>query len=641
MIVFTCPACNQKLAVKDEWIGKQCRCTRCNHVAEVRVPELVPNAAGSDRTTVNPVQALADTENRTPHTPRLSPTDRPSVPGYEILEELGRGGMGVVYKARQLSLKRLVALKMILSGAHAGAEQLARFRAEAEAVAQVQHPNIVQIYEVGEFDGTAYFSLELIEGGSLDRQLGGRPLPFRTAAELLETLARAVHAAHQRGIVHRDLKPANVLLMGNGVWGMGNEDPGNASSVPHSPFLIPHSIKITDFGLAKQLDADQEQTHSGAILGTPSYVAPEQACGRKDIGPGADIYSLGAMLYEFLTGRPPFRGETTMETLLMVATDEPVLPVRLRPMVPRDLETICLKCLEKDPKKRYASALDLAGDLRRYLNGEPILARPIGRPERVWRWCRRNPVPASLILAVTLGSAFGLLFLSQLSSRLVRMAAMESAAQQADMLDGVNSYYSSRVVAQAKKGGISVVHNYQELASREPAIPIPATLTIELGQDISSNSKTGVKVRLYSDHPFKNRKQEGGPHDEFERKALEQLRRNPKDAVSSFEEIDGKPVLRYARARVMEATCVRCHNEHKDSEKKDWKVGDMRGVLEIIRPLENDVRRTNEGLRGTFTLIGVVSVALLGLSSLVLLVSNRRRQQAGGKLPPSIPAPAA
>jgi hypothetical protein len=294
-----------------------------------------------------------------------------------VLGVLGRGGMGVVYKARQLQLDRVVALKMIRAGGHAGPEELARFRREAEAVARLQHPNIVQIHEVGEHDGLPFFSLEFCESGSLADKLDGTPQSPREAARLVETLARAVQAAHERHIVHRDLKPANVLLAADGT------------------------PKVTDFGLAKKLDAGDNPTVSGAILGTPSYMAPEQAGGRsKEVGPAADVYALGAILYELLTGRPPFLAATMMDTLARVCADEPVPVRRLQPGVPRDLETVCLKCLEKDPTKRYASARDLAEDLRRFGAGEPVRARPVGVVGRGWRWGRRNPAVAGLLAAV-------------------------------------------------------------------------------------------------------------------------------------------------------------------------------------------------------------------------------------------------
>jgi tetratricopeptide (TPR) repeat protein len=332
-----------------------------------------------------------------------------NVPGYEILGELGRGGMGVVYKARQLGLKRLVALKMILAGAHAGPARLARFRAEAEAVARLQHPNIVQIHEIGEHDGLPFFSLELVDGGSLDKNLAGTPLPPRRAAELAETLARAVHVAHAHGIIHRDLKPANILLSRkNQEPRTKNQEPGPPDLDLGSWFFSP---KVSDFGLAKRLD-DDSATRTGAVLGTPSYMSPEQAAGKtEEIGPPADIYGLGAILYETLTGRPPFKAASVVDTLEQVRSAEPVPPSRLQPKVPRDLETVCLKCLQKDPRKRYVSALDLADDLRRFLDGRPIKARPVGLAERAWRWCRRNTgvaVLSAVLLLVVLGSLVAL-----------------------------------------------------------------------------------------------------------------------------------------------------------------------------------------------------------------------------------------
>jgi WD40 repeat protein/serine/threonine protein kinase len=316
--------------------------------------------------------------------PPAAPPDWPTVPGYEILGVLGRGGMGVVYQARQARLKRVVALKMILAGAHAAPEDLERFRREGEAVARLKHPNIVQIYDVGEHGGLPFFSLEYVDGGSLAKKLGGAPLPARQAAELVATLAQAVQAAHEHGIVHRDLKPANILLTVDGT------------------------PKITDFGLAKQLDDDSAQTQSGAILGTPSYMAPEQAGGHtRDVGPAADVYALGAILYDLLTGRPPFKGATLVDTLEQVRTQEPVAPGRLQPKVPRDLETICLKCLQKEPAQRYASAKALAEDLGNFLEDRPIHARPVSGWERTRKWVHRRPAVAALLATTAVVTVVG------------------------------------------------------------------------------------------------------------------------------------------------------------------------------------------------------------------------------------------
>jgi serine/threonine protein kinase/predicted Zn-dependent protease len=349
-------------------------------------------------------QRLGSVQKPTSSAPRPWPT----VSGYEILAELGRGGMGVVYEARQVGLNRLVALKMIRSPALADADQIARFRAEAEAVARLQHPNIIQIHEIGEVDGAPYFSLELATGGSL-QDLRGVPVAAQPAAHLLEMLARAVQFAHEHGIVHRDLKPANILLQGSGGRGQeaGVRRQESAVRSQRLHFLAadssPLTPKITDFGLAKRLDSASEHTRNGALLGTPSYMAPEQAAARPEaVTPAVDVYALGAILYELLTGRPPFRGTTALETIYQVVHQEVVPPRQLQPRVPRDLETICLTCLDKYPARRYASALILAEDLHRYQAGEPIQARPTPVWERGWKWLRRHPALAAASITAIL-----------------------------------------------------------------------------------------------------------------------------------------------------------------------------------------------------------------------------------------------
>jgi WD40 repeat protein len=324
-----------------------------------------------------------------------TPAGPPTVPGYEILGELGRGGMGVVYKARQVALNRLVALKVVIGAGHGGEELLARFKTEAEALARLSHPNLVQVFDYGQHDGLPYFALEYLEGGSLDRYLGGRVQPPREAAALVETLARAMHAVHAAGLIHRDLKPANVLLADSGQQTAVSKNQAGVSSPTADRCLL--TAKITDFGLVKSLEGDGNQTKTGVVMGTPNYMAPEQASGQRTVGPAADVWALGAILYECLTGRPPFRGGTSMDTVLQVLSSEPLAPTLLEPRTPRDLETVCLKCLQKDPWKRYGTAEALADDLRRYLAGEPIQARPVGPAERAWRWCRRNPGTATAI----------------------------------------------------------------------------------------------------------------------------------------------------------------------------------------------------------------------------------------------------
>jgi eukaryotic-like serine/threonine-protein kinase len=327
---------------------------------EEQVAALFPDSEAS----AEPVRKAAPT-----------PSELPQIPGYEIESVLGRGGMGVVYKGRHLRLNRPLAIKMLLAGACATTTERERFLREAEAAARLQHPNIVPVYDVGDQGGRLYFTMEIVDGGTLADQLAGAPQPHRKAAEWLATLSDAVRAAHECGIVHRDLKPSNVLLSADGT------------------------LKINDFGLARQMEQSAGLSLTGGPMGTPGYMSPEQARGEASArGPTVDIYALGAILYELLTGRPPFRAESSSATLQQVISREPVPPSRLNASVPRDLETICLKCLQKEPDRRYASAADLRDDVQRFLRGEPIVARPVGLAERLFRWTRRNPAGAALLL---------------------------------------------------------------------------------------------------------------------------------------------------------------------------------------------------------------------------------------------------
>jgi eukaryotic-like serine/threonine-protein kinase len=356
-------------------------------LVDAKISELLPNSSNPDnragQAAVSPTAAL------------------PQIPGYDVQSVLGSGGMGVVFKARQLALDRPVAIKMLLGGAFAGGQELARFRREAEALAGLRHSNIVQVYDAGEVGGHPYFAMEFIDGGTLSQQLSATPQPSNRAAELIANLARAVEFAHRNGILHRDLKPSNVMLTADGT------------------------PKIADFGLALTVNDPTRVTVSGARMGTPSYMAPEQALGKTDaIGPAVDVYALGAMLYELLTGRPPFKGDSALETEQQVIAVEPTPPSRWNDKIPRDLETICLKCLQKSASRRYASAQALADDLERFLTHRPILARPVGWMERALRWAQRNRG-----LAAALSGMAALLFFVAVGS-LIAAAYFERLAQE-------------------------------------------------------------------------------------------------------------------------------------------------------------------------------------------------------------------
>jgi WD40 repeat protein/tRNA A-37 threonylcarbamoyl transferase component Bud32 len=385
--------------------------------------------------------------------------------GYDVLGEIGRGGIGVVYKARHRGLNRIVALKVLLAADHAPAEERTRFQVEAQAAARLQHPAIVQIYEVGEAQDRPFLALEFVEGPSLARHVRGQLQSPAVAAELVAALAQAVQFAHSQGVVHRDLKPGNVLLQP-----IPRPHAATPSPEPTSEFRP----KITDFGLAKLLD-QPDCTETGRILGTPGYMAPEQARGQsKAVGPAADIYALGAILYELLTGRPPFQGLTPVDTLLQVLHDEPLPPHRLQPKLPRDLETICLKCLQKNPTARYPTAAALAEDLRRFLEGRPVLARRIGPLTRSWRWCRRNPVPAGLVVALLLAVATAFAgvtwgYISAAAARRYETAARLEETRQRDQVE--QALYYSRIALAEREWLANSVARAEDLLDR--CLPTP------------------------------------------------------------------------------------------------------------------------------------------------------------------------
>ena len=399
-------------------------CPRCGATVPDDAPSgLCPQCLLLGAITPNPDD---DPDRTHPHTPTTPPSDSTFSPStfprrfgdYELLERIASGGMGVVYKARQLGVNRVVALKMIIGGQLATEAEVLRFHAEAEAAANLDHPNIVPIYEVGEHEGRHYFTMKFIDGGNLAAQVARLREDPVAAAKLLAVCAEAVHYGHRRGILHRDLKPANILLDRNGT--------------PH----------VSDFGVAKRMDAGTGLTMSGTVIGTPAYMAPEQAAGKvKEITTASDVYSLGAILYELLTGQPPFKCDSTHETLRQVLEKQPARPRSLNPKVDRDLETVCLKCLDKDRRLRYRAAEELADELNRYVAGEPIRARRVGRPARVVRWAKRNPMAAGLLL-----TSAALLLLTTATALYVARAQV--AAREQDVLR-TNAYAANWIAGTA------------------------------------------------------------------------------------------------------------------------------------------------------------------------------------------------
>ncbi len=551
---------------------------------------------------------------------------------YVFEEEIARGGMGIVYRVQDTELRRHLAMKVAIdegvsdrsSSSRFDPVLLARFLEEARVTGQLDHPGIVPLHEVGiDARGRVYFTMRWVRGVDLGHvfdlaRQGDREWTREKALEALVKVCQATGFAHSKGVVHRDLKPQNVMTGRFGEvyvmdWGVAK-----VLDRPHAKPRADASLSLI------HLSADESAhavTIAGSVFGTPAYIAPEQARGEIDrVDARSDIYSIGAILYHLLAGHAPYTPPGTKVSpyilLKWVIDGPPAQLAKLAPDAPSDLVAVCEKAMAREPSARYANTAELADDLRAWLVGRPVSARPLSKLQLAKRWCGRNPWIAALLAAVTLGGAIGLWRLNALGGELVKNAAIDDAASKARMLESVNDLYSSAVVARVDRAHVDVTHDW---ANKPGAIPLPATFLTELASRITRDASGTVKH--FSDLPFKFRPP--AKLDEFGTRALASLRANPDQPVISFEDINGRPMLRYAVARRMAQSCVDCHNKHPDSPKTDWKIGDVRGVLEIDRPLDAEIARSRSGLRTTLTVVASLVLGLTALCAFALVKSAR------------------